>query len=224
MGFLLRKASLITFQIPALLKGKQDQPQSSVWWKQIPLALFHTCPESQQHLPWLKSGMSLIYKLPLSATVLLPLYLELWNYLQFPKCLYYFTLSCLCPHSFFWLEYHCGSSGQFPFISHDWVQTSPHEVSPYLCLSKAKLFIPSSESTSSLVPSHFIVIKFKKGRKPQKCVKSEFKPKVSFIFKLHQWDKRRNGYVWFPQDLFRKFSPLQRKSKHSYYKLQETDK
>lgn len=30
--------------------------------------------------------------------------------------------------------------------------------------------------------------------KPQKCVKSELKPKLALIFKLNQWNSRGNGY------------------------------
>lgn len=73
--------------------------------------ILHIGPDTQQHLLWLESGMSLIYEGPH-----LPQfyshdshYLGLSNYLQLPEHPCHFTSSYFCPHSFFWLEYHCGS-------------------------------------------------------------------------------------------------------------------
>lgn len=43
------------------------------------------------------------------------------------------------------------------------------------------------------------------AEKSQKCIKSELKSKLGFIFKLNKWDGRGNGYEWFPQDLSSKF-------------------
>lgn len=113
---------------PNTFEGKQDQAQLKYEGETSSfLLLFHTCPDTRQHLLWLESGTSLIYEglhLPHFYSHYSH-YLGLWNYLLISEHLCYFTTSCLHPHSFFWLQYHDGSSRQFLFIFMIWFKHLP---------------------------------------------------------------------------------------------------